>query len=313
MFTLRQLEVFLAVVRRGHVTAASGDLGMSQSAVSAALAELASQLGGPLFDRAGRGVVLNERGRSLVDPAAELLQRARDLSASLGAPSSGPAQVPRLTGHLRLGASSTIGTYLLPRLIGAFLGAHPGVRVDVEIGNSAAMVGRLRAHELDAAFIEGPARDPAVQAWPWRQDSLAVFVAASHPLANRRRLALSGLADLRWIVREPGSGTRAVFEAALDRHGLQLVPHLTLGHSEAVKQAVRAGLGVGCLSSLAIEREVAAGEFVALAIPGLDLRRKLSRLTRRGAYLGPALRACLESLAPPPTGRSQRRDPSASR
>jgi DNA-binding transcriptional LysR family regulator len=300
MFTLRQLEVFLAVARRGHVTVAAADVHLSQSAVSAALAELAEQLGGPLFDRAGRGVVLNERGRSLVDRAAELTQRARDLAAHfLG---SGT-----LAGRVRLGASSTIGTYLLPRLIGAFVDAHPEVQVDVEIGNSAAIEARLVEHALDAAFIEGPSHHPALEVAPWRRDALVVFAAAEHPLARRRRVAPGQLRQARWIVRESGSGTRAVFETALQAHGIQLVPHLTFGHSEAVKQAVRAGLGVGCLSRLAIELELARGEFAVLPTPALDLGRPLWQLGRRGAYVGPALQACLASLAADPRPPRRRR------
>lgn len=300
MFTLRQLEVFLAVARRGHVTAAAADVHLSQSAVSAALGELATQLGGPLFDRVGRRVVLNERGRSLVDRAAELTQRAHDLAAHfLGSGS--------LAGRVRLGASSTIGTYLLPRLIGAFVTAHPEVQVDVEIGNSAAIEARLVDHALDAAFIEGPAHHPAIEATPWRRDALVVFAAAQHPLARRRRLAPAQLREARWIVREPGSGTRAVFEAALQPHGIQLVPHLTFGHSEAVKQAVRAGLGVGCLSRLALDVELSRGEFAVLPTPELDLGRPLWRLGRRGAYVGPALQACLASLAPDAAPTSRRR------
>lgn len=293
MVTLRQLEIFLATARVEHVTAAAAELHLSQSAVSAALAELAEQLGGPVFERVGRRLQLNERGHRLAEDAADLVQRADELVRRYTADTT-------VAGRLRLGASSTIGMYLLPGLVGSFVAAHPGVEVDLQVGNSEAIEAALAARTLDLAFIEGPARHPRIAATPWREDELVVFVAKDHALARRRRLTLPMLAGERWVMREPGSGTRAVFEAALGQHGLQAPAHLTFGHSEAVKQGVRAGLGIGCLSALALRRELAAREFVRLRLPELDLRRRLWRIARRGAVAGSVARACIAHFATAP-------------
>jgi DNA-binding transcriptional LysR family regulator len=285
MITLRQLEIFLAVARAEHVTEAAKELHLSQSAVSAALAELTEQLGGPLFDREGRRIVRNARGRRLQEEAADLLQRADDLVRSL----RGDREV---RGRLRVGASSTIGMYLLPEQIARFAAAHDGVDVDLEIGNSAAIEDKLVARALDLGFIEGPSQRAELVAVPWRVDELAVFVRKGDPLAKRRRrLAVADLAALRWVSREAGSGTRAVFEAALRAHEQQVAPAVTMGHSEAVKAAVRAGLGVGCLSTLAIQAELASGAFVRLPVEGLDLTRRLWRLSRRRGYQSALQRA----------------------
>ena len=284
MITLRQLEIFLAVARSEHVTEAAKELHLSQSAVSAALAELTEQLGGPLFDREGRRIVRNARGRRLQEEAADLLQRADDLVRSL----RGDREV---RGRLRVGASSTIGMYLLPEQIARFAAANDGVDVDLEIGNSAAIEDKLVARALDLGFIEGPSQRAELVAVPWRVDELAVFVRKGDPLAKRRRLAVADLAALRWVSREAGSGTRAVFEAALRAHEQQVAPAVTMGHSEAVKAAVRAGLGVGCLSTLAIQAELASGAFVRLRIEGLDLTRRLWRLSRRRGYQSALQRA----------------------
>lgn len=276
-FTLRQLEIFLAVARRGHVTAAAADLAMTQSAVSTALAGLGRRLGGPLVERTGRRIALTARGEALIAEADELVRRADDLEQRFR---SGHA----LAGRLRVGASSTIGTWVLPPLLGTFAREHPGIEIDLEVGNSRAIEAALDERRLDTAFIEGPPLGERVTAHAWREDRLAVFCAATHPLAKRRRLPLRSIPEQRWIVREPGSGTRSVFDAALRAHDLAITAAMQLGNSEAVKQAVRSGLGLGCLSVLAIQRELDDGEFIALATPELDLRRPLWRLSRRHSY-----------------------------
>lgn len=302
MITLRQLEIFLAVARRQHVTEAAAAVHLSQSAVSAALAELAERLGGPLLERAGRRIVLNDRGRRLADDAADLLLRVHDLERSY-------TKAGAVSGRLRIGASSTIGTYLLPGLVGSFVQAHPGVEIDLEVGNTAQIETQLVQQKLDLAFIEGPSHQPQVVATPWREDELLVFVAPGHALARRRsrKLLLSQLAGERWILREQGSGTRSVFEAELSRHDVQVTSSMTFGHSEAVKEAVRAGLGLGCLSELALRREIASGELMPLRVEALDLRRRLWRIARRSAYCSGLLQACLAHLDPaaakPPSTR----------
>jgi DNA-binding transcriptional LysR family regulator len=174
------------------------------------------------------------------------------------------------------------------------------VDVDLEIGNSAQIEDRLVARSLDVGFVEGPPQRPELDAVAWRVDELAIFVRAGDPLASRRRLGVEDLAAARWVSREAGSGTRAVFEAAMRDRELPWAPAVTMGHSEAVKAAVHAGLGVGCLSTLALRRELAAREFVRLRLPELDLRRRLWRIARRGAVAGSVARACIAHFATAP-------------
>ncbi|MFO1029523.1 MAG: LysR substrate-binding domain-containing protein [Planctomycetota bacterium] len=292
MITLRQLEIFLAVARAEHVTAAAEQLHLSQSAVSAALAELSEQLGGPLFDRSGRRIVRNARGTRLLEEAADLLQRASDLVRGF----RGDREV---RGRLRVGASSTIGMYLLPERVARFAAANDGVDVDLEIGNSAQIEDRLVARSLDVGFVEGPPQRPELDAVLWRVDELAIFVRAGDPLARRRGLGVADLAAARWVSREAGSGTRAVFEAAMRDRGLPWAPAVTMGHSEAVKAAVHAGLGVGCLSTLAIRSELQSGAFVRLRVVGIDLTRRLWLLRRRQGYAS-ALQRAFEAFCAAP-------------
>jgi DNA-binding transcriptional LysR family regulator len=290
MITLRQLEIFRAIAARQHVTAAAAELHLSQSAVSAALAELTERLGGPLFDRRGRRIVLNERGRRLQADAAELLQRAEELERRYRSDDAAG-------GRLRVGASSTIGMYLLPQLIGSFTAAHSNVQIDLEVANTGAIEAALVARTLDLGFIEGPSHHAEIEAQPWRDDELAVFVRSDDPWARKRRPTPAALAGARWVMREPGSGTREVFEAALRRLDLQVATAVTMGHSEAVKAGVRAGLGIGCLSTLALQNELATRQLVRLRVPELDLRRRLWRITRRGGYCSALQRAFVAHTA----------------
>lgn len=277
--TLRQLQIFLAVARHEHVSRAADELLLAQSAVSSALTELGRQLGGPLVERAGRRIALTERGRRLTPEADDLVRRAADLLTRFRGEG-------RLAGDLRVGGSSTIGTYVLPELIGKFARANPEVRVRLTVGNSVDVERALADRRLDVAFIEGPPTLPELVATAWRDDRLVVFAAPGHPLAGVGVADGPALAAERWVVREPGSGTRSVFDAALRDASLAVDTRLELGDSEAVKQAVRAGLGLGCLSTLAIARELATGELVAIRTPTLALQRRLWRLARRHSHEG---------------------------
>jgi DNA-binding transcriptional LysR family regulator len=284
--SLRQLEAFVAAARRGNVTRAAQDLCLSQPAASQALADLETQLGEKLFDRRGRRLHLNASGRALLPLAADVLDRARDLRERFRAGGA-------LSGELRVGASSTVGSYLLPVLMGRFVAAHPSLRATLEVANSAAIVQALLRYEIDVGFSEGGCRHEDVEALPWRADALVVVASADHPLALRSRVALRALEGEAWILRERGSGTRDTFEQALA--GRLPAPRvlLELGHTEAVKQAVAAGLGLGCLSRLAVERELRRGELKALPVADLPLARQLSILIHRRRHRSRALKELL--------------------
>lgn len=292
--TLRQLEVFCAVCRSGSVTTAAAEISLTQSAASQALAELESALDGALFDRVGRRLRRNERGDALYDRATELLARAQEIEDALrGTAGALPA-------HLKLAASQTIGSYLLPAAIGGFLAAHPDARVELEVRNTREVIAEVAAFRADAGFIEGPCRHAELIAQPWRQDELAVVVGARHALAHRRRIGAADLHGQTWVLREPGSGTRELFDRAAETAGIELGPVLELGHAEAIKRAVAAGAGLGCLSKSAIENELAAGTLCALKTPFLDLHRQLSIVLHRRKYLTAGLREVLAACGSQP-------------
>ncbi|MET0226754.1 MAG: LysR substrate-binding domain-containing protein [Dokdonella sp.] len=280
----RQLEVFSIIAAAGSVRAAADQLGLTQPAASMALGELERLLGEPLFDRQQRRLKLNEHGRALLPRAREIVERLRDL---------GTATAPG--GALAVGASNTIGNYLVGDLLGGFIADHPAVRLSLRVANSQQILDGVVDCSLDIGCIEAPVVHAEVDLIPWRHDELRVCVRADHALAQRRRLRAEHLAGQRWILRERGSGTRTVFEQASRELLGPLDVALELGQSEAIKQAVIAGLGIACLPSAAIADAVASGRLVALHTPFLVLTRTLALALHRTRYRGTTLRAFLEN------------------
>lgn len=282
----RQLDVFVQIARLGSVRAAAEALHLTQPAASMALAEMERQLDAPVFARERGRLRLNTRGKELLPLAQELLERY----AEFGRLARGGAKA--LAGELRIGASNTVGNYLVGALLGDFVRAHPQVAIRLRVANTDAIAAALLAHELDVGCVEGPVIHPSLEMEVWRDDTLVVCASPDHPLSRRRRLQPDDFAGARWVLREPGSATRANSERVL----AQLPPGetaLELDQIEAIKQAVVAGLGIACLPAVAVTDAVAAGRLKALKTPFLDLRRKLFLLTQREKYRGALLDAFL--------------------
>lgn len=290
-YTLRQLEVFLATAFHENLTRAAASLSMSQSAASSALKDLESQFDVQLFDRVGKRLQLNELGESIRPRAEALLEQARGLESAL-------ARHQEL-GHLRVGATLSIGNYLAVEIMARYMGEQAGARVELEVANTEAIVRKVANFELDLGLIEGESRHPDLEMIHWRDDELVVFCAPDHPLAGKPWLTDDDLLSAAWIVREPGSGTRQHFEWAM--HGLlpELNIKLELQHTEAIKRAVEAGLGVGCLSEITLVDAFKRGRLVPLPVPHRDFHRRfyfaLHRQKFRGAGVERWLALCRES------------------
>ncbi|RLQ23364.1 LysR family transcriptional regulator [Seongchinamella sediminis] len=280
-FSLRQLQVFLATARFENVSRAAAQLAMSQSAASGALKELESQFEVRLFDRLGKRLQLSELGRQLRPQAERLLAEAEAFEAALD---GGPG-----VGSLRLGATLTIGNYLAVPMIAAFRQRFPGADVSLQVANTETIARQVAAFELDVGMIEGELNHPQLETVFWRPDELQVFAAPGHPLARRRAVSDGQLVQLPWIVREPGSGTRQTFDRAM--HGLlsQLDVTMELQHTEAIKRAVEAGLGVGCLSRISLREAFARGSLVPLRVPQRDFSRQLRLIMHREKFHAGAL------------------------
>jgi DNA-binding transcriptional LysR family regulator len=283
----RQLQVFVQVALHGSVRIAAGHLHLTQPAASMALAEMERQLDAPVFARERGRLRLNARGRELLPLAQELLERHAEFGQR------GSEGTATLAGELRIGASNTVGNYRVGDLLGAFVRAHPQVAIRLRVANTETIAAGMLDHSLDVGCVEGPVAHPLFEVRPWRDDLLVVCAPPDHPLARRRGLKPADFAGARWVLREPGSATRATSERVLS----QLPPGETvmeLDQIEAIKQAVIAGLGIACLPVVAVTDAMAAGKLKALKTPFLDLRRKLSLLLHRQKYRGALLEAFLE-------------------
>lgn len=287
--SLRQLDVFVSVAATGTVRAAAERLHVTQPAVSMALAELERQLATVLFNRERGRLYLSPQGRELLPLAQEILERVNDLQHQ----ATGQSQA--LTGELRIGASNTIGNYLVGDLLGGFVSRHPQVALQVSVENTQDIVRHLLNHELDVACVEGAVNHPQLHVVHWRDDTLSVYAAPGHALSQQPTLAPAHFKGAQWILREPGSAMRTLAEQALTRLPAGQI-FLELGQVEAIKQAVIAGLGISCLPTAATIDAVAAGRLIRLDTPFLPLQRRLSLLVHRTRYHGAILSAFVASL-----------------
>lgn len=280
--TLKQLEVFIAVAQSGNVTRAAGQLNITQSATSMALADFETQLGRKLFDRVGKRLQLNDAGRLLLPKALDTVARASEIESLAG--SSGD-----LTGRLRIGASLTIGNYLMPALMGSFMRLHPGTELQLRIGNTSQIINDVSQFQVDVGFIEGFCHDPEIEVLPWGADELVIFCAADHPLANRDVITEDALGEAAWVLREPGSGTREIFDNAVlgKLRTINLV--MELDYTEPIIRSVEAGIGISCASRVALAEALEHGRIVVLPTPFLNLRREFYLLVHRQKYRSKAL------------------------
>lgn len=279
--TLQQLKVFATIARYGNLGLAANELCLSKGAVSQSLQELERQLSTPLFDRIHPRLQLNNEGRLLQPAAEELLTRMQDIE-NLFSPDAEPS------GQLRLGASQTIGNYLLPTLL-ASSKQELGLPPKVTINNTHLLCHALANFELDMALIEGENHHPDLLAEPWLQDEMLVVAPPDHPLANKKDLSLSRLGGETWVLREAQSGSREQFIQQIQPELPRWQPGLELNTLEAVMLAVEKGLGISFISRLAASDRLADGRLIALPL-SRRFPRQLSLIWHKQKYHSTSLR-----------------------
>ena len=286
--TLRQLEVFVAVARCGSVSQAASELYLSQPAASMAIAELEKLLGDRFFDRRGRKLHLNEKGRALLPLSVDIINRVDEIERKFSRKSNEQA------GVFKLGSSTTIGSYVLPQLLNLFIKEFPEIEVSLDVHNSEEIIKKILDFELDMGIIEGTCHNSSIEVIPWRKDRLAVFCSPNHPLAKKKEISVDDLKKAKWILREAGSGSRAIFENAMTGVVDNLNVILELGNTEAVKNAVESGIGISCVSIFTLERSIKHQELVELKTPYIDLSRFYYILIHKKKYKNQLLQSCLE-------------------
>lgn len=287
---LNHLAAFLAIAEEGSVSRGAERLHISQPAVSRQLRELERSLNVALFYRISTGVRLTDAGELL-------LGYARDLFALEAQAENALRDLRELRrGTLTIGASTTIGNYLLPKVCAEFGARFPGVALRLEINNTATTQKLLLENAVDLALIEGFVEAPNLSGESFGEDEIAAVASANHVLANHDSLDLARLVQSPFVLREAGSGTRDIIERTLVARGLPCLPAMTLGHSEAIKRALESGEVWAFLSRLTVEREVAAGSLKVLRVTDWQVTRSLQRLKLRGKYEGHAVREFVRIL-----------------
>ena len=249
---------------------------MSQSAASSSLRDMEQQFDIQLFDRVGKRLQLNELGRLLRPRAESLLAQAQEFEAGLKQHTD--------LGRLKVGATLTIGNYLAVEMMARYMNEHPETEVELSVANTQEIARKVANFELDVGLIEGELQHPDLEVIPWLEDDLVVFCAPSHPYAMKLSLTDEELLEAQWVVRESGSGTRQGFDRAM--HGILPELHIRheLEHTEAIKRAVEAGLGIGCLSDISLRDAVERCALMPLWVPQRDWHRRFYLIIHKQKY-----------------------------
>jgi DNA-binding transcriptional LysR family regulator len=284
--TLRQLQIFIAIGETGGTTAAAESISLSQSAVSAALSELESLLGTRLFDRVGKRLVLNDNGRVLLSQARSLLDAAQNIERQFSMPGQAAAS------SLKVGASTTIGNYVMPALIAGFRESNPAMCIEIHIGNTSEIATEVANFKVDIGFIEGPCHESELNVIPWLMDELVIVSSPIHPLVGKQRsqkITVNDLREAEWLLREPGSGTREVVEQVLLPYLHHLNEGMIFGNAEAIKRAVAENLGISCLSQWVVADLTGSGRLVILHTPLPQLSRRFYLICHKKKFLSATL------------------------
>jgi LysR family transcriptional regulator, low CO2-responsive transcriptional regulator len=282
--SLRQLRVFEAVARHLSYTRAADELHLSQPAVSMQVKQLEDQVGLPLFERLGKRIVLTEAGQEIHHYSLTIDRSLREMEEVIESLKG----VSR--GRLQIAVASTVN-YFAPRLLAVFQRRYPGIGLRLDVTNRETLIQLLDTNAVDLVLMGKPPTDVEVDAEAFLDNPLVVIAPPDHPLAVERGIPAKRLADELFIMREEGSGTRQAMERFFNERGLTIRHGMQMTRNEAVKQAVRSGLGLGVVSLHTIELELETRRLITLDAEGFPDLRKWYLVSRRGKRLSPAARA----------------------
>ena len=297
--TLRQLQIFEAVVRLSSYTRAAEALHLTQPTVSMQIKKLSGTLGYPLLEQVGRHIQPTTLGLDVYAAAQEVLGSMVSLgesAASLEGVTQGPLRV----------AVVTTAKYFMPHLLGAFITQHPEVKPIMKVTNRSRVLERLRSNEDDLLIMGRVPVDFAVEAYPFIDNELVVVASTSHPLTRCKSISLKRLSEERFLVREAGSGTRLAVDSLFAEQALKVQPYMDLGSSDAIKQAVMAGLGISVLSRHDLRLELAGNHIAVLNVEGFPLKRRWYAVHMKGKRLSTVARTFLDFLLEQGRGILQR-------
>ena len=277
-FTLQQLKLFEAVSRNNSYTRAAEELHLTQPAVSIQIKRLEEQCGLPIFESVGKKIFTTTAGKALYEASVDILNRAEELKNTI------EELKGVVKGPLRLSVVTT-SKYFMPHLLGTFLTKYPEVEPKLVFTNRARVIQRLYDNEDDFVVMGQIPEDDRLETYPFLENILVPVAHPKHPFAKKKKVSLEELVNERFLVREEGSGTRLVFDRLLKKNNLHIEPYMELGSSEALKQAVMAGLGLAILSLHSLRLEQAAKKLVVLDVEGFPLKRRWFAVHMKGKKL----------------------------
>ncbi len=285
--TLRQLRVFQVVAEQLNYTRAAKTLHLTQPAVSMQVKQLEEAVGLPLFEQAGKKILLSEAGREIYQYARTIFQTFEEMEEVIAA-------LKGLgTGHLNIAVASTVN-YFAPRLLAAFSRSYPGIDLHLDVTNRQRLMGLLKSNEIDIVLMGLPPEDIELEYEPFMENPLVVIAPPGHPLEKETQIPIQRLKDEVFIMREEGSGTRLAMERFFAEQHMEISAGMQMTRNEAIKQAVRAGMGLGVVSTHTIELELETGRLVVLDVAGFPLQRHWYLVYRKNKRLSPSARAFVD-------------------
>lgn len=259
------------------MTAASEDLYIAQPTVSQAISELESHYGTKLFDRLAKKLYITESGKMLLDYARHIIALQGEMELAM--------TDPEKSGMLKVGASVTIGTELLPRLVKSFQENHKELRIHGVIKNTSDIESLIQSNEIDFALVESAVNSKSIVSESFMDDELVLVCGRNHPLYGSESVQLEELLRHDFVVREYGSGTRELFESTMLSKNAVWNMSWECSGSDGIKAAAACGIGIGVLSNRLIKKELGNGELSILNVPGLELKRKFSIIYHKNKYI----------------------------
>ncbi|AIF49962.1 LysR family transcriptional regulator [Pelosinus sp. UFO1] len=279
--TLRHLLVFLHVCDEGNMTAAAEKLYIAQPSVSQAISELEKHYNVKLFERLGRKLYITMAGQKLLTYARHIVNLNNEVEEVMR--NSNENSV------LRVGASVTVGTYVLHEVIKKFTKCNPGAKVISTVNNTTVIEGMLQIDQLDIGLVEGRVQAQGILQTPFMTDELVLVSSTVHPFAKKEKINPSDLEAMEFIVRETGSGTRELFESVMVDKGIHWQISGVYNNAETIKNAVKVGLGVSVMSRMAIQKEVERKELAIIEIEGMYFKRHFNLVYHKNKYISPVL------------------------
>lgn len=289
--TIRHLEIFIAVAEAGKMNLAAQQLHLSQPTVSQAIQEIESQYRILLFERLSKKLFITDAGRELLDYARHIVSLFNKMEVKL--------QGHAVSMTLQVGATVTVGTCVFNTAIETFERQNPEIRIHVTVDNTRMIEDMILKSQLDLAVVEGTISSPDIHVLPIIDDELVLVCGASHSFYGRSEIDFSELEGMPFVLRESGSGTRALFEDKLHEHQVTIYEKWVCNNSEAIKNAVMEGQGLTVISRSLVDRELSEGSLCLVPISRIQMKRHFSLVYHKNKFLSAPIKRLIQFMSQP--------------